>query len=106
MGSSVLEYQRVAPARWYSRTLYGLHMPRSPPFMLLLTYPMVFRRSCFYYQNLCFLSPRLRLAETVGVIRIESHTLPPSFRNSSQMAGISRVCTGVSNTPDTLLYKD
>jgi hypothetical protein len=31
-------------------------------------------------------------------------TLPPSFRNSSQMAGISRVCTGSSNNPDTFRY--
>src|SRR6266513_3485977 len=31
-------------------------------------------------------------------------TLPPSFRNSSQVAGISRVCTGASNTPGTFRY--
>src|SRR6266566_6274874 len=31
-------------------------------------------------------------------------TLPPSFRNSSQLAGISRVCTEFSNTPDTFRY--
>src|SRR2546430_3285670 len=31
-------------------------------------------------------------------------TLPPSFRNSSQLAGISRVCTGSSNNPDTFRY--
>src|SRR5215472_768606 len=31
-------------------------------------------------------------------------TLPPSFRNSSLMAGISRVCTGPSNSPDTFRY--
>ncbi len=30
--------------------------------------------------------------------------LPPSFRNSSQLAGISRVCTGSSNNPDTFRY--
>jgi hypothetical protein len=29
---------------------------------------------------------------------------PPFLRNSSQMAGISRVCTEASNTPDTFWY--
>src|SRR5262245_24154332 len=29
---------------------------------------------------------------------------PPSFRNSSQVAGISRVCTGCSNNPDIVRY--
>ena len=31
-------------------------------------------------------------------------TLPPSFRNSRRVAGISRVCTGSSNNPDTVRY--
>jgi len=31
-------------------------------------------------------------------------TLPPSFQNSSQLAGISRVCTGFSNNPDIVRY--
>src|SRR5205823_11751878 len=31
-------------------------------------------------------------------------TLPPSFRNSSQVAGISRVCTGFSNNPN--IFRD
>ena len=29
---------------------------------------------------------------------------PPSFRNSSQVAGISQVCTGSSNNPDIFRY--